>query len=77
MEVNMEALQKIYNDIMSAPLMGDDLTIHEAEEISKYGFDVSYDRDREKFIYGTTCNHCGKYFWNDDIETYCTDCRRD
>jgi rRNA maturation endonuclease Nob1 len=72
----MEALQKIYNDIMAASVTGDDLTIHEAEEISKYGFGVSYDRDHDHFIYGTTCNGCGKYFWDEGIETYCPDCRR-
>jgi hypothetical protein len=73
----MEALQKIYNDIMAAPVIGDDLTFGEAEEIHKHGFAVSYDRDNERFIYGSYCTNCDKYFWDEHIETLCLDCRRD
>ena len=72
----MEALQKILDDVMAAPVIGDDLTIYEAEEISKYGFGISYDRDNEQFIYGATCNHCDEYFWDKGLETLCQDCRR-
>ena len=51
-----------------------DITVEKAIESYRFGYSVSYDGDKHKIIYGTKCNRCGKYTWQDKIDYYCESC---
>ena len=51
------------------------LTLKGAEEGYNFGFAVTYDGDNHTILFGTNCNHCGKYFENKDKPSmYCSEC---
>ena len=50
------------------------MTIQEAEESTKFGFNVTYDGDNHCILYGTECNRCGEYFESKIIGVYCDKC---
>ena len=53
-----------------------DITIAQAEEYSKYGYDLICDGDSKLIKYGTRCNHCNEYFISGKLSYICDDCKR-
>lgn len=51
------------------------MTIESAIESYNFGFDIICDGDNHNILYGTTCNHCGKYFTSKKIDVYCKPCK--
>lgn len=51
------------------------MTIEQAIESYKFGFNIICDGDSHDFSYGTNCNHCGKYFTSRKLDVYCKLCK--
>lgn len=51
------------------------ITLEEAIETYKFGFDITYDVDSHIILYGTKCNRCGEYFTGKKIDVYCDKCK--
>lgn len=57
--------------------VGGQRTLEFALETYRYGFDVTYDGDKNKILYGTYCNRCGKGFEDEELSVYCRKCRKE
>ena len=67
-----------YDDYWEEPI-DDDIgldTVAVAEISYNYGFTTTHDGDNHLVLFGTSCNMCGKYFEDEDIDVYCNDCRK-
>lgn len=51
-------------------------TFQSAIEAHKFGFNITFDGDKNKEMFGTQCNHCGRYFEDESLEVYCEKCRK-